>query len=800
MMGVEVDAMFSAVRPRVLIPILLLSLSAMAGVVVAGFGPPAGAAATFVVDTTDDTIDADLGDGICADAAAKCSLRAAVMQANATAGADAITVPSGTHTFTISGIDEDLSATGDLDITDDLTIGGAGFASTTIDAAGIDRVFHLPGGSATVTLSGVTITGGMTAELGGGVLVSPSQATLAIVDAVVSGNTAGSAGGGIFVEGSIITVTRTTLSGNRSNYGGGLLSHESTLTLDGSMIGPNNTADYAGGGLFIAYGAATVQNGTVVTGNQSVGDGGGIYIDSDSLTIMDSEISANTADSDADEAGDGGGIYSYDAIVTIDESSIDRNRAYDGGGIFLVRGSVAINDSTIADNDATLWGGGIRNVAGELAVNRATVASNTAASAAGIDSGGTTTVINSTISGNRALEYGAGGVGVWAGNASLIGTTVAFNTAIELGGGVFEAGGMVQLEGTIVAENVAQFLPDCVGAVTSRGYNLIGGGHDCPFGFDGTDLVGGYSSEIDPMLGPLQDNGGAVFTHALLSGSPALDAIPAARCALAIDTRGVSRPQGVRCDIGAFEATPFEAQPGDTVGLVDPATGRWHLRGRSGVVSSFFYGNPRDVPFVGDWDCDGTATPGLFRTSDAFAYLRNSNTQGIADIRFFFGNPSDVPLAGDFNGDGCDTLSIYRPSEQRFYIVNELGENDGGLGAADFSFLFGNPGDKPVVGDWDGDGIDEVGLHRESTGFFYWRNTLDTGVADGEIFFGDPGDRFVAGDWGIVDGKDTPGLFRPSNVTFYFRHTLTQGVADSSFTWEGAGPAWLPVAGAFGPG
>ncbi len=55
---------------------------------------------------------------------------------------------------------------------------------------------------------------------------------------------------------------------------------------------------------------------------------------------------------------------------------------------------------------------------------------------------------------------------------------------------------------------------------------------------------------------------------------------------------------------------------------------------------------------------------------------RSSNIQGIADIRFFFGNPSDVPLAGDFDGDGCDTLSIYRPSEQRFYVFNQLGEND----------------------------------------------------------------------------------------------------------------------------
>ena len=177
----------------------------------------------------------------------------------------------------------------------------------------------------------------------------------------------------------------------------------------------------------------------------------------------------------------------------------------------------------------------------------------------------------------------------------------------------------------------------------------------------------------------------------------------------------------------------------ETVGLVDPRSGVWQLEDYAGNFSQFFYGNPGDVPFMGDWDCDGIDTPGLFRQSDAFVYLRNTNTQGIADIRFFFGNPSDIPLAGDFDGDGCDTLSIYRPSEQRFYIINALGANNGGLGAADFSFLFGNPGDKPFVGDFDGDGIDEVGLHRESTGFVYYRNTLTTGIASNEFFFGNPG-------------------------------------------------------------
>ncbi len=234
----------------------------------------------------------------------------------------------------------------------------------------------------------------------------------------------------------------------------------------------------------------------------------------------------------------------------------------------------------------------------------------------------------------------------------------------------------------------------------------------------------------------------------------------------------------------------------DSVGLVDPEQGRWYLRDQQGDVAAFFFGNPGDIAVMGDWDCDGVDTPGLFRTSDAFAYLSNANRSQIADIRFFFGDPADLPLAGDWDGDGCDTLSIYRPREQRFFIVNELGQDEGGLGAAAFSFGFGNPGDQPVVGDWDGDGVDEVGLHRESTGFFYWRNTLTTGVADGSIFFGDPGDRFVAGDWGDVDGRDTPAVFRPADATFYLRHSLTQGPADSQVPF-GVG-SLLPVAGRFG--
>jgi Leucine rich repeat len=233
----------------------------------------------------------------------------------------------------------------------------------------------------------------------------------------------------------------------------------------------------------------------------------------------------------------------------------------------------------------------------------------------------------------------------------------------------------------------------------------------------------------------------------------------------------------------------------DRVGLVDPISGVWSLRGPGGAVNNFIYGNPGDVPFVGDWNCDGIDTPGLYRQSDGFVYLRNSNTQGIADIRFFFGNPGDFPLAGDFNNDGCDTVSIYRASEARIYVINALGANDGGLGAADFSYVFGNPGDKPFVGDFNGDGIDTLGLHRESTGFVYFRQSHTQGIADSSFFYGDPGDRFVSGDWGVVDNVDTPAIFRPPLGRFFFRYSNTQGVAEEELQF-GIFRS-LPVAGSW---
>lgn len=205
------------------------------------------------------------------------------------------------------------------------------------------------------------------------------------------------------------------------------------------------------------------------------------------------------------------------------------------------------------------------------------------------------------------------------------------------------------------------------------------------------------------------------------------------------------------------------ASAGDDTGVVDEVTGIWYLRDAStGDTTSFYYGNPGDIAFVGDWDCDGVDTPGLYRQSDGFVYLRNENTRGNAHTSFYFGNPGDVPIPGDFNGDECDTVSIYRPSAARFFIVNSLGEDGRGLGAADMDFKFGNLGDSPLVGDWDGDLVDGVGVLRSSTGVAHLAGSLSTDAPTTTVSIS-KSDKPVVGRWDVVDAVAT---YQPASGNF----------------------------------
>ncbi len=236
------------------------------------------------------------------------------------------------------------------------------------------------------------------------------------------------------------------------------------------------------------------------------------------------------------------------------------------------------------------------------------------------------------------------------------------------------------------------------------------------------------------------------------------------------------------------------ADSADRPAFVNSVTGEWRVPIDATSYETLHYGSPGDQPLVGDWDCDGDATPGAYRSSDGYVYLRNAVDTGPGTIRFFLGIQGDVAIAGDFDGDGCDTVSIYRQTEGRVYIANVLGENDG-VFVADYDFFFGVPGDRPFVGDFDGDGTDTVGLHREATGFVYFTNDVApqqfAGTAT-SFFYGNPGDVITAGDWN-GDGVDTVAILRATDNNFYMRFSNSHGPAQATMPVPAG--AWSVVSG-----
>ncbi len=206
------------------------------------------------------------------------------------------------------------------------------------------------------------------------------------------------------------------------------------------------------------------------------------------------------------------------------------------------------------------YGGGIYNDKGVMELTNSTVSGNTASNGGGIyhESGyycepfcstGHLELRSTTVSGNTATYYGGGIYNTF--KLSTIYSTVSDNTASN-GGGIFNLfnDDVVKSTNTLVARNTATVNPDVRGPFDSQGYNLIG---------DITGASGWIATDLqnvdDPLLGPLQDNGGPTNTHALLPGSPAINAIPIgdinSGCTAwppNTDQRGVARPQGAACD------------------------------------------------------------------------------------------------------------------------------------------------------------------------------------------------------------------------------------------------------------
>ena len=197
----------------------------------------------------------------------------------------------------------------------------------------------------------------------------------------------------------------------------------------------------------------------------------------------------------------------------------------------------------------------------------------------------------------------------------------------------------------------------------------------------------------------------------------------------------------------------------DTPGVV--RNGMWYLRNSNttgiGEVS-FAYGDPRDVPIVGDWDGNGTDTPGVFRQSTSEWHLRNSNTKGIGEISFMFGPPPpssgavidtlDTALAGDWDGNGTDTpggvggpIVLAEPDGSATTSWRLHNSNNSTDYASSPSFAFRARGRTFLAGDWNGDGRFSPGAFDPERGTWGLRNANTSGGTDSEFLYGNPGDR-----------------------------------------------------------
>jgi CSLREA domain-containing protein len=239
----------------------------------------------------------------------------------------------------------------------------------------------------------------------------------------------------------------------------------------------------------------------------------------------------------------GAGIFNYGTLVVLN-STFSGNTAENGGGICSL-GTLTVNNSTFSGNSAAT-GGGIAN-SGTLNVTNSTFSTNTAEILGGgiYSPQSTANISNSTFSGNNSNK--GGGVSIFQGTMSITNSTFAGNSA-TVSGAISNFGGTLTLLNSIVAESTSG--GNCDGAITDGGNN-IDDGTTCSWGTDHGSMSG-----TNPKLGPLANYGGSTSTFVLLAGSPAIDGVTwsSPNGAPSTDQRGVSRPQGARFDIGAFES------------------------------------------------------------------------------------------------------------------------------------------------------------------------------------------------------------------------------------------------------
>jgi hypothetical protein len=498
---------------------------------------------------------------------ANCRLRDAI--AAAAAGDTIDFAVTGTITLT----------NGQLDISKNLTIQGPGATKLTISGNSASRMFSIER-FVTVALNGLTLSNGngqgLPQDAYGGAIYN--HGNLILTNSTVSGNTASYSGGGIYNFDGSVTLTSSTVSGNSALDGGGIY-NAGILTLTNSTVS-GNTADspffngFNGGGIFNRH--TLIITGSTLSGNSARGSGGGIYNyidlagDRPAVTITNSTLSGNSTPYRV-----GGGICNLLGTVTLTNCTLSDNsighNGQGGGGIYN-SSNLTLTNCTLSGNAASNGsGGGIYN-AGTLTLTHSLIFGSLAIYGGGIYDEGTSrptqlTLINSTLSSNQGA-LGGGLYHVGGNNATITNSTITGNRGTD-GGGIRSGTPTLTLNfrNTLIAGNTAtRFGPDVFGLLNSQGNNLIGNTADATiYGNTSGNLL-----NVNPLLAPLSNYGGATQTHALLPGSPAIDAgtncVLSNNCAsnnlgfnLTTDQRGTgfNRQVGSAVDIGAFESQGF---------------------------------------------------------------------------------------------------------------------------------------------------------------------------------------------------------------------------------------------------
>ena len=507
-------------------------------------------ASTITVTTADDVVTA--GEG-------RCSLRQAITAVNlgattgacAPVGAGAPTIVLGPRAYGLTilpaGLDD--NASGDLDISaPSVTITGAG-AATMIDARALgDRALDIAA-AAHVTLSNLTLSGGHALD---GQPGAPGVGSGTPQNGGMGGQ--GADGGGIRNAGTLTLDHVTVTASHAGNGGSGGAGATPLLPGDTATAGGRGGAGGQGGGIY-STGTLTVADSTVSSNHAGSGgrggsggnggqfmiggaggaggigheDGGGIAIGGGTGTISGSTIDDNTSGSGG-PGGAGGGGSSFAGVA-----GVGGNASW-GGGLSAVTATVTITNSTIADNHS--GDGGAGGLGGVGTGGNGGNGGNAGHGGAIRSTSATVTLTNVTVVGNALGSPGAGGLAsISPGN--LNGTS----GSAGVGGGLYVEGTPLVVQNSIVASNTGG---NCAAGspVTDGGANLQFGDTSCPATF----------ASADPKLQSLTDNAGPTQTEALGVGSAAIDRFTAS-CPRT-DQRGVARPGGAKCDIGAYEAAP----------------------------------------------------------------------------------------------------------------------------------------------------------------------------------------------------------------------------------------------------